>query len=87
MNRDASKLAETRSNKPLASLMEHIVEKHHAFCRQELSNSVPCSKTSLPGIQRSPGVEADGSVVCRDGECTGIWKSVAPRKGGMKWTG
>ena len=28
---------ETWNDKPLSSLMEHIVEKHHTFCRQELT--------------------------------------------------
>jgi regulator of cell morphogenesis and NO signaling len=37
MNRDASKLAETWSDKPLASLMDHIVEQHHTFCRREVA--------------------------------------------------
>ena len=37
MNGDASKLAETWSDKPLASLMDHIVEQHHTFCRQEVA--------------------------------------------------
>ncbi|MGA2879936.1 MAG: hemerythrin domain-containing protein [Bryobacteraceae bacterium] len=37
MNRDTSKLAETWSDKPLASLMDHIIEQHHTFCRQEVA--------------------------------------------------
>ena len=34
---DSSQPAETWNDKPLSSLMEHIVEKHHTFCRQELA--------------------------------------------------
>jgi regulator of cell morphogenesis and NO signaling len=37
MNADATNLAESWSNKSLAALMEHIVERHHAFCRQEVA--------------------------------------------------
>ena len=32
-----SQPAEDWGNRPLASLMDHIVEKHHAFCRQEVA--------------------------------------------------
>ena len=33
----SSQPSETWNDKPLTSLMEHIVEKHHTFCRQELT--------------------------------------------------
>jgi regulator of cell morphogenesis and NO signaling len=37
MNADAANLAESWSNKSLTALMEHIVESHHGFCRQEVA--------------------------------------------------
>jgi len=37
MNREAGKPEEVASGKTLACLMDHIVESHHTFCRQELA--------------------------------------------------
>lgn len=36
MDTDLRKPAETWEDEPLSSLMDHIVQKHHAYCRQEV---------------------------------------------------
>lgn len=49
MNGDASKLAETWSDRTLASLMNHIVERHHTFCRRELARLGSLFKEVIAG--------------------------------------
>ncbi|MGH9616146.1 MAG: hemerythrin domain-containing protein [Acidobacteriaceae bacterium] len=44
MNTDSKNLPEDWSDRSLASLMEHIVQAHHAFCRQEVTRFHPLFK-------------------------------------------
>lgn len=47
MNVDLSKSSNDWSHESLASLMEHIVETHHAFCRREVTRIALLSKEAI----------------------------------------
>lgn len=47
MNLDLSKSGKDWSDQSLASLMEHIVDTHHAFCRREVTRIALLSKEAI----------------------------------------
>ena len=46
---DASQYSDTWNDKPLSDLMNHIVEAHHAFCRQEVVRLSSLFKEAIAG--------------------------------------
>jgi regulator of cell morphogenesis and NO signaling len=53
MNADSSESCKDWSNHTLASLMEHIVSTHHAFCRREVTRIALLSKEAIDNQGKS----------------------------------
>ncbi len=53
MKPDSTTLAEDWNGKPLASLMEHIVQTHHAFCRQAITEIAQLFKEAISSSGKS----------------------------------